>query len=307
MNVTSEVKFNNVFKEEIKVFSQNFYKDNYALVYDSEFTKHLMSCPTRYNPVFYFYRGDNIIGASLAYYGEYTENELGMLRNFINPTTVVYDIGANIGVHTVGFAKSAKHVYAFEPNNNNFKLLDINTTHDHNVTLFDCAISNSVGTAKIEQYELGSIGNFGECKLSDIGQDCPMTTIDQLVADNEIEPPHVVKIDVESHELEVLQGMEKTIKENLPVIFYEAMHCDLAKIYDMLNGLAYKLYWMPCSNYNPNNFYNNKENIFGNGGVLNILALPFHIEIKTNLPEVISRDDTWELAVERIKKADAKD
>ena len=122
MNVTSDVVFKDV-DVKTEIYNLNYYKDAYTLRYESGFTEHLMSCPTRYSPVFYFYRGDNIIGASLAYYGEYTELELALLRNFINPTTVVYDIGANIGVHTVGFAKTAKYVYAFEPNKLNFKLL----------------------------------------------------------------------------------------------------------------------------------------------------------------------------------------
>lgn len=305
MQLTSELEFKNI--ELIKErYNLAYYKDNYVLPYIKGFTEHVLCCPTRYSPITYCYRGDNIIGVSLAYYGEYTEQELGLLRNFINNTSIVYDIGANIGVHTQAFAKSGKHVYAFEPNKNNYKLLELNTVHDNNVTLFDVAISDKTGTAKIEQYELGSIGNFGECKLTDVGQDCETTTIDQLINDNIIEPPHVIKIDVEGHEQNVFVGMAETIRNHLPVIFYEAMHCDLQSIYDMLNGLAYELYWYPVGNYNPNNFYNNKENIFGNGGVLNILAIPFHINAKTNLPKVLDRDDTWAKAFDRIQQQNAK-
>lgn len=305
MNITSELKFTDLDKNPA-VYNLNYYKDNYTVPYKKGFTDFLVGCPTRYSPITYCYRGDNIIGISLMYYGEYTEVELGLLRNFINKESIVYDIGANIGVHTQAFAKSAKYVYAFEPNNNNFLLLDLNTTHDKNVTLYDYAISNKNGTTKIEQYELGSVGNFGECKLSDIGQDCEMVTIDHLVNTKQILPPNVIKIDVEGHEYPVFEGMRETIQNHLPIIFYEAMHCDLASIYDMLNGLAYTLYWYPVPNYNPNNFYNNKENIFGQGGVVNILAVPFHIDAKTNLPKVLDRDDTWAKTVERLQKTNAK-
>ena len=299
MQITSELKFTDV---NVSIPNNNVYyhKDNYTVLYDTDFTKYLMTAYTRYNPIFYFYRGDSIIGVSLAYYGEFTENELGLLRNFINPTSVVYDIGANIGFHTTAFAKNAKHVYAFEPNKNNFKLLDMNTFHDKNVTLIEGAVSDVEGTAIISDFKLGEVGNFGECKLTDVGQECVTTTIDRLVNDKEIEPPHVVKIDVEGFEWNVIKGMQKTISENLPVIFYEHMHGDdLPKVYDYLTSLAYEIYWFPCGNYNPNNYYKNKENIFGNGGVLNALAIPFHVNAKTDLPKMISRDDTWSKALER--------
>lgn len=305
MQLTSQLTYSELNNKPI-IYNQNYYLDNYTVPYIEKFTEYLVGCPTRYSPVTYCYRGDNIIGLSLMHYGEYTEMECNLLRNFINDSTIVYDIGSNIGVHTQAFAKTAKHVYSFEPNNNNYKLLEINTYHDKNVSLYKYALSDSVGIAKIEQYELGSIGNFGECKLTDVGQDCKMTTIDELVNTRQIEPPHVIKIDVEGHEQNVFRGMRETIKHNLPVIFYEAMHCDLISIYDMLNQFGYELYWYPVNNYNPNNFYKNKNNIFGHGGVLNILAVPFHIQCNTNLPKVLDRDDTWHNAFHRLQKTDAK-
>jgi FkbM family methyltransferase len=302
MQVISELTYTDV-KCDIPKYNQNYFKDNYVVPYTKGFTEYLIAVSTRYSPVTYCYAGDNIIGVSLRYYGEYTESELGLLRNFINNELIVYDIGANIGVHTQAFAKSAKHVYAFEPNKNNYKLLEINTAHDNNVSLFDCAISNDIGYTHIEQYELGNVGNFGECRITEQGQLCTMSTIDYMVKHNEIEPPHVIKIDVEGHENQVFEGMEETIKNHLPVIFYEAMHCDLGSIYDLLHGLGYTLYWFPVQNYNPNNYYKNAENIFGNGGVLNILAVPFHVNAKTNLPIVLDRDDTYAKVIERLTNA----
>lgn len=305
MQVTSELKFTDV-NVDMTRYNMNYYKDNYVVPHTKGFTEHLACAGTRYNPVFYFYRGDNIIGISLAYYGEYTENELGLLRNFMDPTTVVYDIGANIGFHTTGLAKTAKHVYAFEPNKKNFQLLDMNTFHDTNVTLIEGAASDVEGVALISDFVLGETGNFGECKLSDTGQECCTVPIDKLVDEKQIEPPHLVKIDVEGHEWNVIQGMQKTIREHLPVIFYEHMHGDgLPYVYDFLTNLAYEIYWFPCPNYNPNNYYKNNENIFGNSGVLNALAIPFHLNTKIDLPKMLGRDDTWGKVLERLQNKNA--
>jgi FkbM family methyltransferase len=307
MKITSELKFTDI-TDMVKNhgYDPMYQKSNAILIAEKGFSEHLLCIKTRYNDIFWFYQTDNIIGASLYHYGEYTEQEIMLLRNFFNNEYVVYDIGANIGVHTVAFAKQNKHVYAFEPNELNYKLLKMNTVADNNVTLYDVAVSNDVGATHIEEFKLTDMGNYGECKISDHGQVCEMITIDELVKRDKILPPHLVKIDVEGHEWEVIQGMDQTIRNNLPTIFYEALTADLPSIYNYLNSLGYRLHWFPCMNYNPNNFRNNKENIFGGGGVLNILAIPFHVQVQTNMPQVISADDTWAKAVERLQKQNAK-
>jgi len=305
MNITSELQFTNV-SVDIPKFSQNFYKDTYSELYHEDL-KYINIAKTRYNDVFYYYNTDSIIGVSLKYYGEYTEHELNLLNQLIQPGFVVYDIGANIGYHTVGFAERAKRVYAFEPNELNYKLLQKNTFFKPNVTLLDVALSNSVGTTQIEKFELGVPGNYGECKIVDDGQTCEMTTVDTLVKSGKIQPPNLVKIDVEGHEWCVIDGMRDTIENNLPIIFYEHMHGDdLPNVHEYLESKGYEIYWFPCMNYNPNNFLRNKQNIFGNGGVMNALALPFFIQAKTNLLKKISADDTWEKTIERYQQQNAK-
>ncbi len=61
----------------------------------------------------------------------------------------------------------------------------------------------------------------------------------------------------------------------------------------MMIGLSYTLYWFPVPNYNPDNFYKNNQNIFGDGGVLNILAIPPHVNAKINLLPVSSNTETY--------------
>lgn len=300
MNITSDIKFVDVSYS----IPEKVYTDNYNVIYEKDYTEHLIPCITRYSPVTYVYRNDNIIGISVRHYGEYSELELALLRNFMHcDSTIVYDIGANIGIHTQGFSKTSKHVYAFEPNSVNYKLLGINTFNNKNVSIYNCAISDTNGTITVEKLDLNDVDNYGEVCVSDSGETVDCYTIDSLVKSNKIQSPHVIKIDVEGHELNVFKGMIDTIKNNLPVILYEAMHCDLKGIYDILNMFGYNLFYFPVPNYNNDNFYKNKTNIFGMGGVLNILAVPFHIDIKTNLPKVLSRDDTYELAIRRMQDA----
>jgi len=301
--LTSELKFTTI-DTKVPIYNLNYYKDNYTLMYEKGYTEHIGAATTRYNPAFLFYKNDGIIGASLHYYGEYTENEIHLLNNLIQPGFIVYDIGANIGYHTVGLAQTSKHVYAFEPNLKNYKLLKLNTVHNKNVTAFNLAIGREICITEISDFDLNTMGNYGECMITEEGQTCEMTTIDHLVKTKQIEPPNVVKIDVEGHEWNVVQGMTNTIKDNLPIIFYEHMHGDdLPKVHELLEQLGYEIFWFPVGNYNPNNYYKNATNVFGQGGVLNVVACPFYLNAKTNLPKKLHKDETWAEAVERLKNA----
>lgn len=255
---------------------------------------------TRYTNKFYHYENDYIIGASIALYGEYTQSEIDLLKNFIDANSVVYDIGGNIGYHTVAFASMAKEVYSWEPNDRNYLLLEKNTQELPNVKLYHCAVSNVVGDAFISDYDTTNPGNYGECMMSEAGQPCKTVRIDDL----NLPAPDVIKIDVEGHELKVFQGMQNTVSKHRPVIFYESMHgTGFDLIYDMLKGLGYTIYYFPASNYNPNNYNGVEKNIFGAGGVINCIALPANKGKINGLPEMCDRTDNYNIALGRFIKA----
>src|ERR1700722_8284406 len=71
----------------------------------------------RHGP-FMYNINDEYIGRALDIYGEFSELENTLFQSLIKPGMTVLDIGANIGVHTVNFAKAATplgKVIAFEP------------------------------------------------------------------------------------------------------------------------------------------------------------------------------------------------
>lgn len=254
------------------------------------------SAKTRYTDNFYFHSGDLFIGRSIQLYGEYTQLEIDIMSNFLNDRCIVYDVGGNIGYHATAFATMAKEVHVFEPNNKNFELLERNTAHYNNVYLYNSAVSDEDGVAFISDYETDLPGNYGVCEISSQGQQCQKLRLDSLGLDM----PDLIKIDVEGHELAVIKGAANIIASNKPMIFYECLHgAGFDEIYDFLNGLGYKIYWIPVTNYNPNNFYKNPVNVFGSGGVVNCLAAPPQIP-DLRLHRMISRDDTYFKLLERL-------
>jgi hypothetical protein len=108
----------------------------------------------------------------------------------------------------------------------------------------------------------------------------------------DIEWPDLIKIDVEGHELQVLQGCTNIIQTRSPVVYYEAHESKhLAEIYNLLSSSRYRFYWAQVNNYNPNNFKNNNENVFGSSGLMSILAWPKYLEPLPML-EVTGPEDT---------------
>jgi hypothetical protein len=61
---------------------------------------------------------DMYVGKSLDQYGEYAEAEIDLFKELIKEGDTVYDIGANIGSHTLAMARMVGEegtVAAFEP------------------------------------------------------------------------------------------------------------------------------------------------------------------------------------------------
>ena len=135
--------------------------------------------------------------------------------------TTFVDIGANIGYFSIFMAQQNIQVIAIEPETSNYNLLTKNITHNnlHNlITQHNTFISNSNNATynlNIDSTNMGSVSNRSFLQNR---PDIPLTTqvttsktIDSLLelnTSNNI----IVKIDVEEHELEVLQGMEQTLK-----------------------------------------------------------------------------------------------
>lgn len=146
--------------------------------------------------------------------------------------SVVYDLGANYGLHTLLFAKLAGStgcVFAFEPMPRIREALVENIALNGfaNVVVSSMAISDRVGN---EQYVIGEHDGAGHIKSGGRGDSSPVkveqtftvsvTTIDQFVRDGNA-PPTFVKIDVEGSEGAVLRGATDVILKYRPILLIE--------------------------------------------------------------------------------------
>lgn len=245
---------------------------------------------TKYLKDFVYYERD-LIGSSLEAYGEYQGIEIEFLNGLIKDQ-VVWDIGANIGVHATGFASVAKEVHSFEPHPMHYKLLEQNTSTLGNVMTYNLAVGDSTDEVTMGEQEENNLGTMRIQEQGDIA-------VQQVILDDmDLPKPDLIKLDVEGYEINALRGMEKTINEHLPNLNIEAMENN-REIIDFFKDKPYNLYWLCVRNFNPNNHKNNQRNIFAvpNGAIFNIFATTGKID---GAQEVLGPNDTWQKLLERV-------
>lgn len=150
---------------------------------------------------------------------------------------VVLDIGANIGNHSIYFAKEcyAKKVISFEPVLETFNILkkniEINGLDDV-IYPYNWGIGEKKSRAVVNEYNLT---NIGATRLTEKSEgDIEIFSIDDIDFQDNIV---LIKIDVEGDEEKVIKGALKTIKRNSPMIMLEAWDIN-GTIYNIINMLA---------------------------------------------------------------------
>jgi FkbM family methyltransferase len=152
--------------------------------------------------------------------GSYEHDKQRQFQKAIKPEDVVYDVGANAGFYSLlasALVGEKGHVFAFEPLPGNVrnlrKHLEINRVK--NCTVIEAAVSSSDGEASFDP----SAGS-SEAHLSVAGSVRVRTVaLDTLASRNEIQPPNLMKIDIEGAEYECLLGCAQTVQAYRPVIF----------------------------------------------------------------------------------------
>lgn len=163
---------------------------------------------------------DDHISRQLVERHSFYEEELLLDLYSLERKGTYVDVGANIGNHTLFFAKvMGQRVFAFEPFPANLKILKRNVELNglsKLVRVEGKAVSAVAGQGNLEN---PNAANFGMVRLAETGLPCKVVALDDVLAKEDVA---VLKVDVEGHEYDVLLGARETIRRARPYIVFEA-------------------------------------------------------------------------------------
>lgn len=201
------------------------------------------------------------------------------LHNTILRSSVILDIGAHAGSHSVIYSKLNPNaqIYAFEPQMIQFTILqhNISTLELSNITAMRVALGNKECDASMSDLlrdgpNLGSSaahivntlqpGHLGGLQIGNGGESVIMKCLDSLVPLLSLDKISFIRIDVSGFEMFVLDGAYETLKKYRPAVLVKLDHKqiepDMDNFYnapkfdgvlDLFRELGYAVFQMKCN------------------------------------------------------------
>lgn len=180
------------------------------------------------------------------------ESEILLLQYLLNKDSVFFDVGSNIGAYLYVANKYtvASAIYGFEPIPKLYRNLKKAFSGMH---IYPVALSNE---EKQKQFKIPTIdgvklmprGTLNTEYIEDGEMDSTVFDVktmrlDTFVETHGIHTIDLIKIDVEGHELTVIEGARKTIAQFSPTMIIEIEqrhhHMDLNEIIDSIQRMGY--------------------------------------------------------------------
>ena len=203
-----------------------------------------------YNDVYYPQQNDSNVVKALLDDRIWEKNITKIFKLYIKENSVVVDAGAYIGLHTLTMANLAKKVYSFEPQPLVYQCLKqtLEKKQITNVDLHHVALSSKSGETTIHTNNDGdaSVAGIRDAKFS-MSFPVSMETLDSY----NIGKVDFLKIDVEGHEWDVLEGSRKLILNNKPIIILETFKTkkNIKKLKVFALQFNYSLTYISGDNY----------------------------------------------------------
>ncbi len=196
------------------------------------------------------------------YFGTYEPETCQLLREYANPDEVFLDVGANLGLHSLGVAKDVGcPVAAFEPGGKTADCLERSIAVNHledKVTVFRVALASGDGVATFVEPPAHVGQSALESPTDPAHRDgdrfqVQVARLDHLKVFNDYLDDldmkvGLIKMDIEGAEEEALKGMWDLIKRHRPTIVMEIYDGNLngfdssrSSVIAMLESVGYEL------------------------------------------------------------------
>lgn len=170
------------------------------------------------------------------------EPEVQCLDRLTEKKENAVDIGANIGIYSYRLSQLFRRVYSFEPDPEDTK--DLRAYNPGNIELHHVGLSGEAGEAVLHVpvkngFQLHGWASLqaGRCPDTDqyLRKTVPLKTLDSF----ELNAISLIKIDVEGHELAVLQGARQTIVRNQPGVLIEIQTENIPQALSFFREIGY--------------------------------------------------------------------
>lgn len=155
-------------------------------------------------------------------------NLTSILLSCLKEKMVFVDVGSHYGYFSLLASKlvgDVGKVYSFEPTPDSFKVLEKNVMKKKNIITNNLGMWSKKQTIDFYDYgdELSSYNSFTRPRIDNYDGKGKKIYVDTTTIDDFFnnQPVDFIKIDAESAELEILNGMKKTIEEKHPMITIE--------------------------------------------------------------------------------------
>jgi len=195
---------------------------------------------------------------------KYEEENFNFIKKnkFFDDKFIFIDIGCNIGIYSLFFAKNYKNcikIISFEPTFEVFQRFSSSikkNLEENIIDAYNIALSDIDGKKKMKgltvknytQYATFEISEFGEVEVS-------VKKFDNLYSYQN--KNLFIKCDVEGHELMIIKGMEKNLKRNNCLLQVEIFEDNFSKTNKQLENYGFRM--LGVTNEKDSYFYSNKS------------------------------------------------
>lgn len=156
-----------------------------------------------------------------------------------NKSTIIFDVGANVGNYSQKIIENFKninfHLYSFEPSKETFFELKKHLRNIQNLRLYNIGFGeeNGIKTLYYDKKKSGLASMYNRRLLHfgikmKLQESIKVYTIDDFCKGNRIRRIDFLKLDAEGHELSILNGAKKMIKDNaIRFIQFEFGGCNI--------------------------------------------------------------------------------
>jgi len=185
-------------------------------------------------------------------YGSWEKQSVKLWIDLSKQSKIIFDIGANTGIYSM-IAKAVNpnaEVHAFEPFESIYKKMVYNAgINDFQINTNCKAVSNYTGDGVLYTedadfaYSVTVNKNLWVKDREPIKLDIKTITLKKYIEDNNITCIDLMKIDVETHEPEVMEGFVPYLRQFKPILLIEILNEEIAqKLNNYFDPKAYCFY-----------------------------------------------------------------